>query len=163
MVFLLPQRRQCGFYPVQLHPQLRIGRRRPGPRFVGTAGASPHQRGLDFTLQTAALAAQLAQRGSHHRLVGEFGGQRALQSGERRRHRRCGINRLRPSGRLEAPQRRKAVVKRSAIGVEILADVGRAQGAHVGVALAADLRVGDERVRADRCGDDCQIDQQPPR
>ena len=31
----------------------------------------------------------------------------------------------------------------------------------VGLALAADLRVGDERVRADRGGDDCQIDQQP--
>ncbi len=63
----------------------------------------------------------------------------------------------------EAAQRRKAAVERGAIGVEILADVGRAQGAHVGVALAADLRIGDERVRADRCGDDCQIDQQPLR
>jgi hypothetical protein len=67
------------------------------------------------------------------------------------------------TARPEPAECSKPAIQRRAPGVEILANISRAQRTQVSLTLPAYLRLSDKRVRADRCDDDCEIDQQPPR
>jgi hypothetical protein len=111
-------------------------------------------------LQCVAFRAQPCERAEHRRLVGEILAQLVLQIIECRAHRRGRPERRRLARRLEAAQRGEAAVERRVIGVEALAHARRTQHARLRVALTANLRIGDERVRADRSDNDCYVDQQ---